>query len=50
MLEGADTEKLHQLSQRLQSAVLRFVKNGNPSSEEETWAEYYGDKEMTVIA
>jgi para-nitrobenzyl esterase len=50
MLEGADTEKLHQLSQRLQSAVLRFVKNGNPSSEEETWPEYCGDKEMTVIA
>ena len=50
MLEGADAEKLRQLSQRLQGAVLRFVKNGSPSSEEEAWPEYCGDKEMTVIA
>lgn len=49
MLEGADAAKLRQLSERLQGAVLRFVKNGNPSSEEETWPEYCGDKEMTVI-
>ena len=49
MLEGADVENLRQLSQRLQGAVLRFVKNGNPSSEEETWPEYCGDKEKTVI-
>lgn len=50
MLEGADAAKLRQLSKRLQGAVLRFVKNGNPSSEVETWPEYCGDKEMTVIA
>ena len=50
MLEGADAEKLRQLAERLQGAVLRFVKNGNPSSEEEPWPEYCGDKEMTVIA
>ena len=50
MLEGADTAKLHQLSEQLQGAVLRFVKTGNPSSDEETWPEYCGDKEMTVIA
>ena len=49
MLEGADAEKLRQLSQRLQGAVLRFVKNGSPSSEEEAWPEYCGDKEMTVV-
>lgn len=41
---------LHQLSEQLQGAVLRFVKTGNPSSDEETWPEYCGDKEMTVIA
>lgn len=50
MLEGADAAKLRQVSERLQGAVLRFVKNGNPSSEEETWSEYCGDKDMTVIA
>jgi para-nitrobenzyl esterase len=49
MLEGADTEKLRQLSERLQGAVLRFMKNGNPSSEEELWPEYCGDEEMMVI-
>ena len=50
MLEGADAAKLRQLTERLQGAVLRFMKNGNTSSEEETWPEYCGDKEMTVIA
>lgn len=50
MLEGADAAKLHQLSEQLQGAVLRFVKTGNPSSDEEMWPEYCGDKEMTVIA
>jgi len=50
MLEGADAGELRLLSGRLQSAVLRFVKNGNPSSEEETWPEYCGAKDMTVIA
>ena len=43
LVEGADAEKLRQLSQRLQGAVLRFVKNGSPSSEEEAWPEYCGD-------
>lgn len=50
VLEGADAEKLRQLTEQLQGAVLRFVKNGNPSSEEETWPEYSEENEMTVIA
>ena len=30
--------------------IFEVHENGNPSNEEETWLEYYGDKEMTVIA
>ena len=47
---GNNPGELNQSEDAFHVNVLRFVKNGNPSSEEEKWPEYCGDKEMTVIA